>query len=587
MSSLGLVFKLLAVPVSPSLCRPRASLRSLSFPFRSFISTRTTLRPYSIMAQSRDDLFNYTSGRWIFNDDIRHVERKLVFKVDELSRLAAEAVNRSPDDIVDLKKIAEGGFNRIFLITMRCGFQMVARIPYPVTSPKYFAVASEVATMAFLRSLGLPLPQIYGYSPTPNNAAGNEYIFMEFVQGINLSDIWSNLEEGEINSITHQLAQLESKIMSIVLPAGGSLYFTEDLENAPRSASWHIRPGRTTLANKDFCVGPDTSLPLWYGRRSQLDLDRGPYESVEAAFIKGAEKELAFLQRFGRPSLPFQRVRREAYKYQEQPPSAHIENLNRYLLIAPSLISSNSTLRHFCIRHPDLQPGNIIVSGSNLHVVGLIDWQHTSILPLFLHASIPQLFQNCNDPISQSMTRPSLPETMDDMDVIQQSREIARYRRRLLQYHYVKNTKELNELHYAALMDPMNVLRRRLFRYASDPWQGETLALKVALIEATDKWKTLMGEDLRCPIVFDPGDAHETMKLDAEQKEADEALEACRDVIGFHGPEGWVPAEYYEEAMTRSRKIREDGLPAAESEVERVQVAAHWPFDDMDEAAYM
>ncbi len=211
-----------------------------------------------------------------FNDDLRHAERKLVFKVDELSRLAAEAVNRSPDDIVDLKKIAEGGFNRIFLITMRCGFQMVARIPYPVTSPKYFAVASEVATMAFLRSLGLPLPQIYGYSPTPNNAAGTEYIFMEFVQGINLSDIWSNLEEDEINSITRQLAQLESKIMSIVLPAGGSLYFTGDLENAPGSASGHIRPGRTTLANKNFCVGPDTNLPLWYGRRSQLDLDRGP-----------------------------------------------------------------------------------------------------------------------------------------------------------------------------------------------------------------------------------------------------------------------------------------------------------------------
>ena len=40
-----------------------------------------------------------------------------------------------------------------------------------------------------------------------------------------------------------------------------------------------------------------------------------------------------------------------------------------------------------------------------------------------------------------------------------------------------------------------------------------------------------------CPVVFDPDDVYETMKLDAEQREADESLGACRDVIGF-GPEG-------------------------------------------------
>ena len=70
------------------------------------------------------------------NDVLRHVDRRRVFNVDGLRRLAAESVNRSLDDIVDLKKLAEGGFNRSFLITLRCGFQMVARIPYPATTPQ-------------------------------------------------------------------------------------------------------------------------------------------------------------------------------------------------------------------------------------------------------------------------------------------------------------------------------------------------------------------------------------------------------------------------------------------------------------------
>ena len=140
-----------------------------------------------------------------------------------LSRLAAESVDRSPDYIVSFEKLAEGGFNRTFLITMRDDFQLVARIPYPVTVPKSYAVASEVATMDFLRSFGLPIPNVYGYSPTSDNVAETEYIIMEFVVGTKLSDIWFDLEEREIESMMRQLVQMEAKMMSVSCPASGSL----------------------------------------------------------------------------------------------------------------------------------------------------------------------------------------------------------------------------------------------------------------------------------------------------------------------------------------------------------------------------
>jgi hypothetical protein len=207
-----------------------------------------------------------------FNDTLRHAERRLVFNVDGL---AAESVGRSPDDIVDLAKLAEGGFNRTFLITMRGGFQMLARIPYPVTVPKYYAVASEVATMALLRSSGLPIPEVYGYSPSPDNAAETEYIFTQFVQGAKLSHIWPDLEDKEIISVLRQLVQLESKMMSISFPASGSLYYAQDLEKVPGGQG-------IPLEDKRFCVGPDTRLPMWYGRRSQLDVDRGPRTPLSA-----------------------------------------------------------------------------------------------------------------------------------------------------------------------------------------------------------------------------------------------------------------------------------------------------------------
>ena len=132
-------------------------------------------------------------------------------------------------------------------------------------------------------------------------------------------------------------------------------------------------------------------------------------KNAEATLVAAAHKEIAYLEKFGQPLLPFQRERRESYGYEKQPPSDHIKNLERYLLIAPLLVPKNSVLHHPRIRHPDLQPSNIIVSrspDSSLQVVGLIDWQHASLLPLFLLAGIPQELQKLQDPISRSMTWP-------------------------------------------------------------------------------------------------------------------------------------------------------------------------------------
>jgi len=230
-----------------------------------------------------------------FNDALRHAERRLVFDVEGLRRLAAQSVGRSPADVVNLSKLAEGGFNRTFLITLRDDFQMIARIPYPATVPKYYAVVSEVATMEFLRSSGLLVPQVYGYSPASDNAAKTEYIFMEFMRGTELSNVWLELGESDVVSIMHQLAQLESQMMSISFPAGGSLYYAHDLE---RMAGREAVP----LKDKRFCVGPNTRLPMWYGRRSQLNVDRGPCTLLSAFFLNFALEPTNYYRRKCRSS---------------------------------------------------------------------------------------------------------------------------------------------------------------------------------------------------------------------------------------------------------------------------------------------
>ncbi|KAL5480871.1 hypothetical protein ACEPAI_9811 [Sanghuangporus weigelae] len=535
------------------------------------------------MSDSLDDLFNYTSGRWLVNNDLRLAERRREFDVDELCRLAAQSVGRSSQDIDTFVKLAEGGFNRTFLITMHGGFEMIARIPYPVTVPKFYAIASEVATMRLLRSSGLPVPEVYDYSPSSDNAAKTEYIFMEFMRGTKLSDVWLELEEPDIVSVLRQLAQLESRMMSILFPAGGSLYYANDLEKVA---------GRTGIPLNDerFCVGPDARLHMWYGRRSQLDVDRRPYESAEAALVAAARKELAYLEQFGRPLLPFQRERREAYGYKEQSPSDHIENLERYLLVAPSLVPKNSALHHFRIRHPDLQPSNVIVSISSdsnqLEIVGLLDWQHASILPLFLLAGIPDRLQNYDDPVSQALIPPSLPANADELDQSEQSDAMGLYHRRLVHFHYVKNTEKYNKLHHDALSDPVSMFIHRLFDQAGAPWEGETHALKATLIEATEIWGRRTGEGVPCPIVFEPEDLRKTKELSAKLQVADENFEGCRGMVGFE-TETWVSNEHYEMAMALAELLKLRVLKEIPDKEVRAKTEANWFLNDMDEKDYM
>ena len=195
----------------------------------------------------------------------------MTFNVDALKRLAAKSVNRSFEDIVGFSKLSENASHRDFIITLCGGQQMMARIPYPVTVPKDGIVASEVATMVYMRSSGVPAPEVYGYSPDSANDAGTPYLFMEHIQGTRLSDLWPRLADREIISVTNQLTQLELRMMSLPFPAGGSLYFAKDLDT--------VSPGLgIPLDDKRFCVGPDLRLSLWYQRREKFIVDRGPCE---------------------------------------------------------------------------------------------------------------------------------------------------------------------------------------------------------------------------------------------------------------------------------------------------------------------
>ena len=72
------------------------------------------MKHYSAIADPTIELFNYTSGRWIYNEPQRLAERQLTFNIFQLNRIAAESVGHSDSGVSSTKKLAYG-FAKTFL----------------------------------------------------------------------------------------------------------------------------------------------------------------------------------------------------------------------------------------------------------------------------------------------------------------------------------------------------------------------------------------------------------------------------------------------------------------------------------------
>ncbi|KAF5863007.1 Phosphotransferase enzyme [Aspergillus alliaceus] len=523
-----------------------------------------------------------------YNEARRLAERRRVFNVSELKRLAAESINQGVNDVARVEKLEEGGFNRIFLLTMNDGFQLIVRIPYPFTEPKYLVVASEVATLDYLHLHDIPVPRVYGYSATSDNAAGTEYIFIEYIRGRSLGDLWFDLSESDCSTIINNIVELETRLFDIRFPASGSLYYTKDLRPGVDRPPVRIED----LPSDDrFCIGPDTALQLWFGKRRELQVDRGPLdETPVAALTAGAKKELAYLARFGKPLQPIQPIYRELYDYQKRSHLDHMRNLEDYLRVAPQLVPKNPEFLSWpTIRHPDLQPNNILVS-EGLKITGLIDWQHCSILPLFLQCGFPDSIQNYGDDVSETLDTPRLPDNFEELNESNRSEQLEILRRRHVHYLYAMYTPTLNPLHGLALSQDLSVLKRKLFCRASEPWKGDNVSLKADLIHLAQNWGKLSSSSSStnasvCPISYPNDEASECLDLNAEQIESDEQLQICRNYIGV-GPDGWLPSDQYEFSKQRERKLKDIALEGAESDEDRAKVVENWIFNDFDEDLY-
>ncbi|KAI1947402.1 hypothetical protein LOZ57_003128 [Ophidiomyces ophidiicola] len=535
------------------------------------------------MAPEERDLFTYTSGRYLYNEKLRLIERHVEFNVRALKSIAARSVGR--ESVTGITKLAEGGFNRVFLLTMNDGFEAIVKIPYLHTVPKMFTTESEVATLDFLHSNGIPVPKVYSWSSKTDNEVGTEYIIMEKASGKPLTDCWFNLSAKERVNLVTSFVNIEKRLFSFRFGAHGSLHYKKNLPQHLQANLYAPGSQADGDAASRFCIGPIADYTFWRGRRADFDIHRGPWVDHREYLHDVGRRELEWTKKFGNP------LRNDFPHCILLPSKAHpdtyIDLLEKYLLLAPYLLPQdpNSPLNQPTLRHPDLNPGNIFVSDT-CEVSCLIDWQYTAILPLLLVSGNPPMFDNPDDEPPKNFDKPSLPPDYENLRADERSQADELHRRRMLFWLYMIFNGKDNKPHLDALRHPLAMPRQHLVERAGHQWTGNTVTLKGAVLRVVMNWDLILGRKagtVKCPVSFDEKEQEEFFETEDKWFKANILVEYWRSLLDNVSQDGWVRNESYDKVAATNQKLKKEWYAEAEDDDDRLCVEQHWPFQDHEE----
>ncbi|EEH41093.2 phosphotransferase enzyme family protein [Paracoccidioides lutzii Pb01] len=529
----------------------------------------------------RQTLFSYTSGRFMYNETKRLAERYVEFNVAALKEAVCKHTGRAR--VTSLAKLAEGRFNRVFLLALDDGLQVIVKIPFHNSFPKQYATASEVATLAFLRTKGVPVPKVYGWSSVADNEVGTEYIIMDYVSGVGLDTKWYNLTRQEQTTVAIQIVEVERILFNIPFGSYGSIYFKKNIPPKLQS-NLYVHGVKDPLGDSDiFCIGPSVDYRFWYGKRAEMQVDRGPWRNPHEYLAAIGKRELEWTYRYGKPlegDFPFNKIQ-PGMVY----PGAYCALLEKYISMSPFLLPRDT--RHPgnspTLRHPDLTPSDVFISPETFKISGIIDWQHAVIIPRLLASGHPRLFKSPDGTPPPTPGAPQPPDGYESLDPEAKAQVDELLRRRYLYYFYDVFNRAKNHIHMISCANSLLEPRKQLVDYAGRQWNGSLISLRGALIQMCEWWALLQERSWEtCPITFTAAEvkeqeAHEPIFFDFT------GLVNCwREGIGGMSDNGWVRTEVYEQAAMQNRELKERLLENADP-VEFDKIKRGWPFQDKEE----
>ncbi|KAF2422062.1 hypothetical protein EJ08DRAFT_672848 [Tothia fuscella] len=503
------------------------------------------------------DLFNYTNGRFLTNEELclkrRFVESDVRKLCEVILELTSNGAARSP--VISIDKL-EGGFSKVLVIKQADGTEVTAKIPTPFAGPPCLTTESEVAVLRFVKSkTSIPVPGVLAWSSNPNNP---------------LFHRWGSLDRPDRFSLIKQLTKLEAELTALVLPSNGHLYLRSSLPAGFPSLNVDL----SINSDYHYCLGPSCDR-TWSSQneRSNSSLNRGlvrhfRWTSAAAYGIALAEREVYRIEaasdvrptEFGTPN------------------NADDIQLLRTTIKLIQHIQSSSILQTSIeptIWHTDLHLGNIFVSeDSPPKIVSLIDWQSIPISPPFLQARWP-VFLDPPDDYPEGLGKPQLPDNYNNLD--DEEKKLADFKLSEINQSkgYEISTFLSNKRAHRAMTLPR--VFKELFIRTGEAYEEGTIALRECLLEIRSNW-TELGFNGTCVYSFTDAEIERHKQQFSEYLEWHGLRKVLRDALCTDA-EGWVSPELDFEAIKRSnRELFEVFVEKYDGLKTREECLRIWPY---------
>jgi hypothetical protein len=247
-------------------------------------------------------------------------------------------------------------------------------------------------------------------------------------------------------------------------------------------------------------------------------------------------------------------------------PEAHLQLLEKYLKVAPSLMDIEPILTRPTLWHSDLHSSNLFVDDGR--IASVIDWQGSWAGPLFLQAQPSPLVDYQGDILLRR------PENFDDLDSEHQTQIKQKILKSTLFQLYLLETEKRTPLLTRTFHLDHGKTRRLPVELAGNTWDDDIVSFREALINVERYvarclsvscpvfnfhfryWHEL-GIQGDCPYRFTQAELH-NHSVDADGW--NEVQDFFDSIEGLVKRDGWTSPETFDAAFGFFSELRKRGL---------------------------
>ena len=220
--------------------------------------------------------------------------------------------------------------------------------------------------------------------------------------------------------------------------------------------------------------------------------------------------------------------------------------------------------------------GNILVSeDDHTQITSLIDWQSTSISPLFIQARWPEFLKPPED-YPKGFVQAKLPSNFKELSP--DEKEVALFKKDQAgnSKAYEVATYLNNHEVYAAGWQVDNALRE-LFKRIGDTWDDGIVPFRTCLIDMCNNWEHMGFQD-SCPIHFNASEMaiHEGQARD--YKRWHDIQDIAQRYLDTDAEGRIVPSFDIAEKRRQNKVLLDLMVECAQSKEEAEEVRQTWPF---------